>query len=48
PDSRISATATVPVGGGRMDLGYTTEVLYAVWEWKGSRSSHVALATSAA
>ncbi|MBD0863895.1 DUF222 domain-containing protein [Gordonia sp. zg691] len=34
PDGRISADSTVPVGGGRMDLGYTTEVLYAVWEWK--------------
>ncbi|MFE0748401.1 HNH endonuclease [Gordonia sp. NPDC058843] len=34
PDGRISVEATVPVGGGRMDLGYTTEVLYAVWEWK--------------
>ena len=48
PDSRIGATATVPVGGGRMDLGYTTEVLYAVWEWKERNSSRVDLARSAA
>ncbi|MFC9978853.1 HNH endonuclease [Gordonia sp. NPDC127522] len=34
PNPRISTDATVPIGGGRMDLGYTTEVLYAVWEWK--------------
>ncbi|WFP25978.1 DUF222 domain-containing protein [Gordonia hongkongensis] len=34
PDQRIGVDATVPIGGGRMDLGYTTEVLYAVWEWK--------------
>ncbi|ANY25396.1 HNH endonuclease [Gordonia terrae] len=48
PNPRISTDATVPVGGGRMDLGYTTEVLYAVWEWKENRSSHVDLARSAA
>ncbi|UCZ89468.1 HNH endonuclease signature motif containing protein [Gordonia sp. WA4-43] len=34
PNPRIDTEATVPIGGGRMDLGYTTEVLYAVWEWK--------------
>ncbi|MCZ4534451.1 DUF222 domain-containing protein [Gordonia terrae] len=34
PNPRIDPEATVPIGGGRMDLGYTTEVLYAVWEWK--------------
>nr|WP_064571722.1 HNH endonuclease signature motif containing protein [Gordonia sp. LAM0048] len=48
PDARIGAEATVPVGGGRMDLGYTTEVLYAVWEWKERNSSRVDLARSAA
>ncbi|OUC77648.1 HNH endonuclease [Gordonia lacunae] len=48
PNPRISTDATVPVGGGRMDLGYTTEVLYAVWEWKESNSSRVDVARSAA
>ncbi|MGW6034343.1 HNH endonuclease [Gordonia terrae] len=49
PDSRIGAEATVPVGGGRMDLGYTTEVLYAVWEWKehnATRSGQVVRAAA--
>ena len=39
PNARIDADATVPVGGGRMDLGYTTEVLYAVWEWKARNAT---------
>ncbi|MBD1322561.1 DUF222 domain-containing protein [Gordonia hankookensis] len=30
PDSRIAVGATMPVGGGRLDVGYTTEVLYAI------------------
>ena len=34
PDSKITADATVPVGGGKLDLGYATEVIYAVWEWR--------------
>ncbi|AZZ81982.1 HNH endonuclease [Gordonia alkanivorans] len=34
PDGRIAAGATVPIGGGKLDLGYATEVIYAVWEWK--------------
>ncbi len=34
PDERVAANATVPVGGGKLDLGYATEVIYAVWEWK--------------
>ncbi|WP_374613727.1 HNH endonuclease [Gordonia sp. (in: high G+C Gram-positive bacteria)] len=41
PDQRIGVDATVPVGGGRMDLGYTTEVLYAVWEWKQRNTTHL-------
>ncbi|MGW8813183.1 HNH endonuclease [Gordonia terrae] len=40
PDQRIGVDATVPIGGGRMDLGYTTEVLYAVWEWKARNATH--------
>jgi hypothetical protein len=39
PDCRVGVAATVPVGGGRMDLGYTTEVLYAVWEWRQRNES---------
>ncbi|WP_435082129.1 HNH endonuclease [Gordonia hongkongensis] len=39
PNARIDADATIPVGGGRMDLGYTTEVLYAVWEWKARNAT---------
>ncbi|WP_044506083.1 HNH endonuclease [Gordonia sp. KTR9] len=39
PNPGIGINATVPVGGGRMGLGYTTEVLYAVWEWKERNSS---------
>ncbi|MFT4395899.1 HNH endonuclease [Gordonia lacunae] len=39
PDQRIGLDATVPIGGGRMDLGYTTEVLYAVWEWKARNAT---------
>ncbi|AFR51113.1 hypothetical protein KTR9_4509 [Gordonia sp. KTR9] len=48
PDPRVGVEATVPVGGGRMDLGYTTEVLYAVWEWKERNSSRANFARSAA
>ncbi|VTR10224.1 HNH endonuclease [Gordonia terrae] len=48
PDWRVGVEATVPIGGGRMDLGYTTEVLYAVWEWKERNSSGVDLERSAA
>ncbi|MCR5976229.1 DUF222 domain-containing protein [Gordonia jinghuaiqii] len=39
PDGGIAADATVPVGGGKLDLGYATEVMYAVWEWKESTAS---------
>ncbi len=39
PDSKIAADATVPVGGGKLDLGYATEVIYAVWEWKERNAS---------
>ncbi|WP_044507874.1 HNH endonuclease [Gordonia sp. KTR9] len=48
PDWRVGVEATVPVGGGRMDLGYTTEVLYAVWEWKERNSSGADIERSAA
>lgn len=32
PNPKIAPDAVEPVGGGRLDLGYTTEVLYAAWE----------------
>ncbi len=44
PDGRIAADATVPVGGGKLDLGYATEVIYAVWEWKERNASQVSAA----
>ncbi|MBJ7288537.1 MAG: DUF222 domain-containing protein [Williamsia sp.] len=34
PDAHIAPDAVEPVGGGRLDLGYTLEVLYAAWEWR--------------
>ncbi|MCZ4649989.1 DUF222 domain-containing protein [Gordonia amicalis] len=46
PDERIAADATVPVGGGKLDIGYATEVIYAVWEWK--ERQRMATAASAA
>ncbi|MGU3291322.1 DUF222 domain-containing protein [Williamsia sp. M5A3_1d] len=33
-DPAIAPDAIEPVGGGRLDLGYTLEVLYAAWEWR--------------
>ena len=38
-DSRIASDAVEPVGGGRLDLGYTLEVLYAAWEWREGQSA---------
>jgi hypothetical protein len=32
PDTNIAPDAVEPVGGGHLDLGYTSEVLYAAWE----------------
>lgn len=32
PDPTIPADATVPVNGGKLDLGYTTDVLYRIWD----------------
>lgn len=37
PDATIAPDAVVPVGGGRLNLGYTTEVLYATWEWRAAQ-----------
>ncbi|GAA2054282.1 HNH endonuclease [Williamsia deligens] len=43
PDSGVAADAIEPVGGGRLDLGYTLEVLYAAWEWReGQKQTPVA------
>ncbi|WP_024497887.1 HNH endonuclease, partial [Gordonia amicalis] len=44
PDDQVAADATVPVGGGRLDLGYAMEVIYAVWEWKGRAAASTAAA----
>ncbi|MDS1112834.1 DUF222 domain-containing protein [Gordonia westfalica] len=41
PDEQIAADATVPVGGGKLDLGYATEVIYAVWEWRERQASAI-------
>lgn len=32
PDTTIAPDAVEPDGGGQLDLGYTTEVLYAAWQ----------------
>lgn len=32
PDTTIANDAVTPTNGGRLDLGYTTEVLYAAWQ----------------
>ncbi|GAB90642.1 hypothetical protein GORHZ_113_00230 [Gordonia rhizosphera NBRC 16068] len=37
PDPQIAPDATATVGGGRLDLGYTTEVLYAIWRLKAEQ-----------
>ncbi|MFW0793740.1 DUF222 domain-containing protein [Gordonia sp. CPCC 205515] len=34
PDQSIDPYAPAPVGGGRLKLGYATEVLYAIWALK--------------
>ncbi|MCZ4549238.1 HNH endonuclease [Gordonia rubripertincta] len=39
----IAQDAVEPVGGGRLDLGYTTEVLYAIWERRTAQhEQHIA------
>ncbi|GAC54053.1 hypothetical protein GOAMI_26_01030 [Gordonia amicalis NBRC 100051 = JCM 11271] len=42
PNADVASDATVPVGGGRLELGYATEVIYAVWEWKERNAAAVA------
>ncbi|MGJ0118521.1 DUF222 domain-containing protein [Williamsia sp. MIQD14] len=34
PNASISNTAVEPVGSGTLDLSYTLEVLYGIWEWR--------------
>jgi hypothetical protein len=34
PDTNVPPDAVEPVGAGQLDLGYTTEVLYAAWEFR--------------
>lgn len=38
PDRRIPADGLTTMNGGTLDLGYTTEVLYAAWEWRRQQS----------
>lgn len=47
PDGRLAAGATVPVGGGRLELGYATEVIYAVWEWRKRQATAASVAMAA-
>ncbi|KQR97284.1 HNH endonuclease [Williamsia sp. Leaf354] len=37
PNSSIADDAVEPVGGGTLDLGYTLEVLYGIWEWRNGQ-----------
>ncbi|MGV9794815.1 DUF222 domain-containing protein [Gordonia sp. NPDC003422] len=46
PDPHIAPDATAPVGGGRLNLGYTTEVLYAAWAYKTERANTGELAAA--
>ncbi|AZG46332.1 HNH endonuclease [Gordonia insulae] len=40
PDIRIDNDAVLPINPGRrLDLGYTTEVLHAVWTWKAQEEA---------
>ncbi|NMO02345.1 DUF222 domain-containing protein [Gordonia sp. TBRC 11910] len=39
PDERVAADGVVPKNGGRLQLGYATEVLYAAWAWKARRAT---------
>lgn len=32
----VDPHAVTPTNGGKLDLGYATEVLYAVWAWKAA------------
>ena len=34
PDPRVAPDGLSTVNGGRLELGYTTEVLYAAWAWR--------------
>ncbi|GAC51364.1 hypothetical protein GOAMI_01_00700 [Gordonia amicalis NBRC 100051 = JCM 11271] len=47
PDSKIAVDATVPIGGGKLDLGYATEVIYAVWEWRERQTAASAVTAAA-
>ncbi|MGC5256048.1 DUF222 domain-containing protein [Gordonia sp. DT218] len=48
PDSGIDDDAVLPINPGRrLDLGYTTEVLHAVWAWKAQKEAEQAEAVAA-
>lgn len=42
PDPRIPADGMSTINGGPLDLGYTTEVLYAAWAWRRQQSEVLA------
>jgi hypothetical protein len=42
PDRRIPADGLSTINGGTLDLGYTTEVLYAAWAWRRQQSESAA------
>ncbi len=44
PEERIAVDATVPMDSGNLDLGYATEVIYVVWEWRERSLDGVAAA----
>ncbi|WP_132994092.1 HNH endonuclease [Gordonia zhaorongruii] len=44
PSPHVPVDGVDPTGGGRLDLGYATEVLYAAWQWKAERVEEVAAA----
>ncbi|KQR99435.1 HNH endonuclease [Williamsia sp. Leaf354] len=39
PNTTIADDALEPIGGGPLDLGYTLEVLYGIWEWRDGQQS---------
>jgi hypothetical protein len=38
PDRDIAPDGLSTINGGKLDLGYTTEVLHAAWEWRRQQS----------
>ncbi|GAA1909041.1 HNH endonuclease [Williamsia serinedens] len=44
PDTAVPVDGLTTVNGGKLDLGYTTEVLYAAWAWRREQAEQVAAA----